>query len=384
MDRSELANARRVVVKVGTGVVTHDGQGLALGRIHAIVEDIVALSRAGREVILVSSGAVSMGVRQLGLVQRPDSLGLRQACAAVGQGKLMALYSGAFEQLGVTTAQVLLTQEDLGDRARALTLRTTLMRLLELGVVAVLNENDSVSVRELLEHAVPAVPSAPAVFGDNDGLSARVAAAVDADALVLLTDVDGLHSANPKLDPSAERIGELDSVDGALALTDGASAGGTGGMRSKLEAARLAGASGVVTAVVHGAHPNVLERCLAGEDVGTVVWPTARRRARRREIALAERCGALVVNPGALAALGEAKASLLPVGLVGVEGPFAQGDVVEIRDESGCVHGRGIANYDADACRRLVGCQSSQIAKVLGYRGYDAVVTRDNLVLGDV
>lgn len=385
MDRTELANARRVVVKLGTAVVTHDGHGLALGRIHAIVEDIAALRQAGREIVLVSSGAVSMGVRQLGLAKRPASLGLRQACAAVGQGKLMALYSRAFEQLGVTTAQVLLTQEDLGDRGRALALRTTLMRLLEMDVVAILNENDSVSVRELLEFAPAEEPTQPAVFGDNDGLSARLATAIDADALVLLTDVDGVHSANPKLDPAAKRIAQLHAIDETtLALADGTSLGGTGGMQSKLEAARLAGASGVVTAIVHGSQPNVLRRCLEGDDVGTIVQPAARRRARRRHIALAERGGALVVNPGALEALRASKASLLPVGLIEVEGEFARGDVVEIRDESGRVHGRGVVNYDAEACRRLAGCQSAKIAEVLGYRGYDALVTRDNLVWGDV
>jgi glutamate 5-kinase len=382
-ERSELGEARRVVVKLGTGVVTHDGIELALGRIHGLVEDIAGLRRGGHEVLLVSSGAVGMGMRRLGLRERPTSLGLRQACAAVGQGRLIALYTQAFGELGLTTAQVLLTADDLGDRDRALCLRTTLMRLLELGTLPILNENDSVSVREIVDRTgdLAEVP-----FGDNDGLSARVAAAVDADLLVLLTDVDGLHSANPAVDPSAERIRDLHGVDDSvLGRAAGSSAGGTGGMRSKLEAARVATEAGVVTLIASGSTPAVLRRALGGDDVGTVVWPAVRRPARRRHIAVSARHrGALVINAGAVAALVERKSSLLPIGVIGVEGRFERGDVVEVRDESGRVHGRGLVNYDAAACTALAGHHSSEIATILGYRGYDALVTRDNLVLGDV
>src|SRR3954470_6667423 len=208
--RRHLGDAHRIVVKLGTHVVTHDGVELALGRLMGLVESLARLRHAGREVVLVSSGAVGMGMRVLGLSERPRSLGLRQACAAVGQGHLMGVYTQSFGQLGVTAAQVLLTQEDLTDRDRALCLRTTLMRLLELGVLPVLNENDSVSVRELVEYkrTRDGGPAA-AGFGDNDGLSARVAVSLDADLLVLLTNVGGLYTANPKLDPGATRIPEL-------------------------------------------------------------------------------------------------------------------------------------------------------------------------------
>ncbi len=370
------------MVKLGTGVVTHRGGALALGRLHAIVEDLADLRANGREVLLVSSGSVSMGAGALGLEGRPSSLGMRQACAAVGQGRLLALYTQAFGQLGVTVAQVLLTQDDLGDRDRALCLRTTLLRLLELGSLPVLNENDSVSVRELIEHRKETFEG----FGDNDGLSARLAVAMDADALVLVTDVDGLYTANPSTDPSARPIKELQGVDDeTLGTARGSSAAGTGGMASKLRAAALASEAGITTLIVSGQAPHSVSRALGGDDHGTVVWPQDPRSARRRHIAVrAHHRGALVLNEGALEALAQHKASLLPVGVVAVEGSFERGDVVELRDESGRVHGRGLANYDAQGCRAIAGKQSRDIVSVLGYRGYDAVVTRDNLVLTEV
>lgn len=386
--RQILRDAHRLVVKLGTQVVTTDGVSLALPRLEGLIDSLARLRRRGVEIILVSSGAVGMGMRALGLKDRPRSLGLRQACAAVGQGHLMHVYTGAFAARGLTTAQVLLTQEDLGDRDRALCVRTTLMRLLELGTIPILNENDSVSVRELVDHRrrEGTADPATAVFGDNDGLSALVAVALDADALVLLTNVDGLFTANPATDANATRIKEVPFIDdAAMDRTAGASVGGTGGMASKLEAARLATAEGTTVVIANGATPDIVERLLAGEDLGTV-FPTAERRgARLRHIAVAGRKrGALIVNEGALLALGAGKASLLPVGVVGVDGDFDKGDVVEIRDGSGRVHGRGLVNYDAGACRRLAGRKSDDIDTILGYRSYDALITRDNLVMGAV
>jgi len=399
--RRHLGDAHRIVVKLGTHVVTHDGVELALGRLMGLIEGMARLRQAGREVVLVSSGAVGMGMRVLGLKERPRSLGLRQACAAVGQGHLMGVYTQAFAQLGVTAAQVLLTQEDLGDRDRALCLRTTLMRLLELGVVPILNENDSVSVQELVEYRRaqngistdpilnPTTSPAPPVvagFGDNDGLSARVAVTLDADLLILLTNVAGLYTANPRVDAAAVRIPELAGIDDiAMARASGASAGGTGGMASKLVAARLAIAEGTTVLIAGGAEPKVLERALDGEDIGTLVTVAERRPARIRHIAVSARHrGALVVNDGALRALVAEKASLLPVGVLSVEGTFDKGDVVEVRDGSGRVHGRGLVNYAADACRALAGHKSDDIDAILGWRGYDALITRDNLVMGAV
>jgi glutamate 5-kinase len=283
-------------------------------------------------------------------------------------------------------------------------------------VVPVLNENDSVSVRELVEHQrsqarATTAASAPtggaagspttissgsstsnqtskpsSAFGDNDGLSARVAVSLDADLLVLLTNVAGLFSANPAHDPNARRVGEAEVVDDALlALASGGSTGGTGGMASKLEAARLASDEGTAVLIADGAEPGVLQRALDGEDLGTLISGTERRRARWRHIAVSGRHrGALIVNDGAIRALGAGKASLLPIGVVGVEGQFDKGDLVEVRDGSGRVHGRGLVNYPADACRLLAGRQSDDIEAVLGWRGYDALITRDNLVMGAV
>jgi glutamate 5-kinase len=320
----------------------------------------------------------------------------------VGQGHLIGLYTQAFGQLDLTAAQVLLTQEDLADRDRALCLRTTLMRLLELGAVPVLNENDSVSVAELTDFrrgaaAVAAAaeiagaatrpgPGVTSGFGDNDGLSARVAVSLDADLLVLLTNVGGLYTANPKTDPAAVRISELAGVDDAtLGCADGTSEGGTGGMASKLAAAQLASSEGTAVLIAPGAEPRIIERALVGEDVGTLITVGERRPARIRHIAVAARHrGALVVNEGALKALMSEKASLLPIGVVSVEGSFDKGDVVEVRDGSGRVHGRGLVNYPAEACRKLAGRHSDDIDAVLGWRGYDALITRDNLVMGAV
>jgi glutamate 5-kinase len=383
--RLALREAHRLVVKVGTHVVTTEDSELAVARVANIVQGLAQERKAGRDVVLVTSGAVGMGMRLLGLRQRPRSLGLRQACAAVGQGHLMAAYADAFAKQGVLAAQVLLTQEDLGDRDRALCVRTTLMRLLELGAVPVLNENDSVSIRELVEYQRRQGSEPPTrVFGDNDGLAARVAVTLAADLLVLLTNVDGLFTANPKSDPKAQRIAMLEAIDdAALGRAAGSSSGGTGGMLSKLEAARLATGEGTSVVIANGEEPGILAKVLAGDDVGTLIPTPDRRRARLRYIAVASpKFGVLVLNEGALRALEKGKASLLPVGVTAVEGSFDKGDVVEIHDGSGRVRGRGMVNYDADACRKLAGRQSDEIDSILGYRGYDALITRDNLVMG--
>lgn len=391
--RERIAQATRIVVKLGTHVVTRDGVDFALGRVTQLVDNLAQLQRGGRQILLVSSGAVGLGMRVLGLEDRPRSLGVRQACAAAGQGQLIALYTQAFERLGVKVAQVLLTQEDLADADRALCLRTTLLRLIEMGVVPILNENDSVSVRELLEwrrnHEGDSIDDPESdstlAFGDNDGLSARIAATLGADLLVLLTDVDGVFTANPKRDPSAQRIPLVDAASiWNVELGEGSS-GGTGGMASKLEAAQLAADAGVDVLITSGLNPDGVVKALAGEDVGTAFITAEPPSARRRRIVL-ERAvpGALVVNPGAVEALTQRKASLLPVGVTRVDGAFERGDIVEIRDGSGRSLGRGLVNYDARACRLLAGKQSDAIFDTLGYRGYDALVTRDNLVLADV
>ncbi|PRQ09144.1 glutamate 5-kinase [Enhygromyxa salina] len=379
--RQRLRDAHRIVVKLGTHVVTHHGREFALGRVFALVESLAGLRRAGKDVVVVSSGAVGLGRKALGL-EGPLSLGLRQACAAAGQGRLISLYSQAFGQLDVEVAQVLLTQEDLADPDRALCLRTTLLRLLELGAIPILNENDSVSVREIVERRGTETTT---VFGDNDGLSARVAAALDADLLLLLTDVDGLYTANPRDDPAARRIPTLEAVDDeALARAVGGSTAGTGGMRSKLEAAQLAFEAGVDVLILDGHTEHLIERALRGDDIGTFIASAERRTKRRRHIALAPCDGAMVINAGAITALSAAKASLLPIGVIEVHGNFTTGGLVELRDESGLALGRGLVNYDSNACRQLAGRHSREIDRILGWRGYDALITRDNLVLQEL
>lgn len=387
VERAQLANARRIVVKLGTHVVTHDGVEFALGRVSSLVESVSRLHDDGFQPLMVSSGAIGLGMRVLELEERPTSLGLRQACAAVGQGQLVALYTQNFAQLGVKAAQVLLTQEDLADPDRALCLRTTLVRLIELGVVPILNENDSVSVRELVEYwrSRGETDRETIGFGDNDGLSARVAVSLDADLLVLLTNVDGVFTANPADDPNARRIPVMYDIDTSKLGLGGSSSGGTGGMESKLEAARIASMAGVSVLVLDGNMPHVLTRALRGEDIGTFIPAAGRKPARRREIAISSDVrGALVINAGAAGALQNEKASLLPIGVTGVEGSFVKGDVVEIRDESGRILGRGLVNYGSSACRRLAGKHSEEIYDILGWRGYDELVTRDNMVVGEV
>lgn len=413
-----VAAAERIVVKLGTQVVTHNGVDFALGRIFGIVEEIGALHKEGKQVLLVSSGAVGMGMRELGIdaADSPLSLGMRQACAAVGQGRLMGLYAEAFGHLGIRCAQVLLSQDDIADRERALCLRTTLMRLLELGVVPILNENDSVSVRELIEERDAGSPAAdpahsdigdgaagttvvdlenqhpngpqatPSAFGDNDGLSAAVAININADLLLLLTNVPGLFDKNPQVHADARRIDSLVGIPPEVLsyASSAASAGGSGGMSSKVRAAQVVSDAGGHAVIASGDEPRIISRILAGEAVGTLISPPVQRKSRHRHIASTARCGALVVNKGALEAMSTRKASLLPIGLVAVEGDFKHGEVVEIRDEHGRVHGRGLVNYAAADCRKLIGRHSSDIDKILGWRGYNALITRINVVLGQV
>ncbi len=254
--RLELGASRRIVVKMGTAVVTHDGVEIALGRVTSIVEQLAQWHRRGLQPVLVSSGSIGLGATDLGFSERPRSLGMRQACAAVGQGHLINFYRQAFGQLGIKVAQVLLTNEDLADRDRALCFRTTMLRLIELGVVPILNENDSVSVRELLE--ADETKGENTVFGDNDGLSARVATAIDADLLVLLTDVDGVFNRNPAVDPTATRFSHLEVEKFVEINTEEVGEGashGTGGMGSKVDAAVWACNHGVTTLIANGCDP---------------------------------------------------------------------------------------------------------------------------------
>jgi glutamate 5-kinase len=357
--------------------VLTDGEGeLSTQRLEGIVADIAALRAADREVLLVSSGAVGLGRNALGLAKPPTRLAMRQACAAVGQSHLMALYQRAFERHGLTIAQVLLTEADLDDRTRYLNLRSTLLALLEQGVVPILNENDAVSIAELafLEGAERPV------FGDNDRLSALVATKLGADLLVLLTDVEGLHQTDPNQDPSAVLHSRIDPEDFeateqlAMQATSGP---GQGGMRSKVQAALVAARSGCHAVIASGLAAQGLARVAAGEDIGTWFPAAGSLSARDRWLAFAAAPrGTLVLDAGAVTALRERGASLLAVGVRAIEGHFERGDVVTLQGPDGDSIGRGIVHCDTDTARRWAAGEEPG-----SVRNHDALVHRDHLVL---
>ncbi len=372
--RPEVAAARRVVLKVGTRVLTHDDGRLALSRLFALVEAAVELRNARREVLIVTSGAVGLGKEALGLSTSPSELSERQACAAVGQARLMALYLEGFERLGARCAQVLLGQGDFDDRTRYLNLRATLLALLGHGVIPVINENDAVSTEELALVEDEARP----IFGDNDRLSALVATELGADLLVLLTDVDGVFDRDPRVDQAAQLMSRVDDPEAALAVAGGPrSAASRGGMRSKVESAAMAVRSACHVVIASGRMPGVAHRVLAGENVGTWFVAQPGLPARRRWIAFATALrGTLHLDEGAVSALRERGASLLAPGIVRAEGEFRAGDVVALKGPNGESLGRGQASVDADTVRKW-----TQGERPSGTRNRHAVVARENLVL---
>lgn len=349
----------RIVVKLGTRVVTRDDGALALGRIGHLLEQITDLRGDGHEVILVSSGAVGLGAQQLGFDQPPSELVDKQACAAAGQGALMAFYDHLCRRLSMPAAQVLLTESDFHHRPRYLNLASTLNRLLALGALPILNENDTVSTAELRGE----------IFGDNDRLSALVASNLGADLLVLLSNVDGVFTAPPS-EPGARRISLWD--DAQSPVLSGTSAGGRGGMSAKVAAARMAAQAGVTTVIASGQVPGILRKVLAADDLGTRFAASGSGlSARRRWIAFATApVGRLVVNAGAVEALTARQASLLPVGVVGCEGDFPENSVVSLVDEHGGEFARGICGPSSDGVRGQGQTGRSK-----------ALVHRDNVVI---
>ncbi len=369
-------DARRVVVKLGTTVLTEDDGRVALGRLQSFVESIVELWNSGREALLVSSGAIGLGATRLGVQGELRSLIVKQACAAVGQGRLMSLYADAFERRGVVAAQLLVTAGDLSNRERYLNLRSTIGKLLELNVVPVINENDTVSTEEL--RPIPGSGPRTVNFGDNDKLSALVAAKVEADLLLLLTDVDALYTGDPRLTPTVHPIAVVDEVTPAIEQLAGGANAGRGGMRTKLEAARIATHSGCAVIVANGKVPDVIERIFRGEPLGTLFLPRRGLSGKRRWIAFATTVSAaLVVRDGARRALEQRKASLLPVGVAEVRGSFERGDVVSILDESGIEFARGIVNCSSADAKKISGLRSENVQELLGYG--DELVTRNNI-----
>ena len=371
-DRSQLKAAHRIVVKVGTSTLTHANGKLNYSRIEYLVRELADAVNSGKQILLVSSGAVGAGMDRLGWKEKPKTIPAKQAAAAVGQGILMHTYEKLFGEYGQIVAQVLLTREDSVNRKRYANSRNTLLTLLEIGVIPIINENDAVAIDELK-------------IGDNDTLSANVAAIVDADLLIILSDVDGVYTANPQKDPDARLIEEIPEVTPEIeAICGGAGTmRGTGGMLTKMAAARMAMNSGIVMVIASGAKDGVVQSVLAGNQVGTLFPPRQNRlQFRKRWLAFGARIkGRLIVDRGCAQALQNSGSSLLAAGVKSVEGSFEQGNTVSIVNQDGWEIARGLANYNAADAVKIMGAHTHEIAGILGHKPYDEVVHRDNMVL---
>ncbi len=367
-----LLNARRIVVKVGSSLVTNEGRGLDAVAIGQWCEQLAALVKDGREVIMVSSGAIAEGMKRLGWATRPKAIHELQAAAAVGQMGLVQVYETQLRENGIGSAQVLLTHADLADRERYLNARSTLLALLSFGVVPVINENDTVVNDEIK-------------FGDNDTLGALVANLVEADALIILTDQKGLYTADPRKDPTAQFVSVGKAGDAALEAMAGGvgSSIGSGGMITKILAAKRAAGSGASTVIAWGREPSVLLRLTQGEAIGTLlVAQTAKNQARKQWMAdHLQMRGAVTVDAGAVGKVRDEGKSLLPIGMTQVEGEFSRGDVIAIKSPDGLEIARGLANYASFEARLICRKASSEFEKLLGYTGESEMVHRTNLVL---
>ncbi len=372
MNPSVVRHARRIVVKVGSSLVTAEGRGLDHDALSRWAEQIAALARQGKEVVLVSSGAIAEGVARLGWKKRPKAVNELQAAAAVGQMGLVQAYESIFRAHGLHAAQVLLTHEDLADRTRYLNARTTLRTLLEMRVVPIINENDTVATDEIR-------------LGDNDTLGALVTNLIEADCLIILTDQPGLYTADPRKAPDATLVMDAHAGDPDLERMAGGAGSlvGTGGMLTKILAAKRAARSGAHTVICSGREERVLLRLATGEAIGTqLVARQAPLAARRQWLAdHLQMRGGVVLDAGAVRALREEGKSLLPVGVKGVTGEFERGEVVAVVDVDGLEIARGLVNYSAAETRRIAGKPSSAIEAELGYMDEPELIHRDNLVL---
>ncbi len=370
--RSKLANARRIIVKIGSSLLTCGGRGLDVPAIAGWVEQMTRLRRQGIEILLVSSGSVAAGMCRLGWKIRPQMLHELQAAASVGQMDLIQTYESLFQKQDLRTAQVLLTHEDLSDRQRYLNARSTLLTLLKLGVVPVINENDTVATEEIR-------------FGDNDTLAALVANLLEADLLIILTDQAGLYERDPAVDPRAALIHQAAVNDSRLDMMAGQSRSGLGrgGMATKLLAAKLAARSGAATVIAGGGDDAILNRIVSGEIVGTHVIPDVTPMAARKRWLAGQLMvkGELILDAGAVRVLKESGKSLLPIGVTEARGHFQRGDLVACLDLSGKEIARGLINYDGDETRLIKRRPSAMIEKLLGYIDEPELIHRDNLIL---
>ncbi|MBI2727319.1 MAG: glutamate 5-kinase [Polaromonas sp.] len=369
---SVLRNAKRIVVKVGSSLVTNEGRGLDFNAIGEWCTQLAALVKDGREVIMVSSGAIAEGMKRLGWANRPKAIHELQAAAAVGQMGLIQAYETKLRENGIGSAQVLLTHADLADRERYLNARSTLLTLLQLGVVPVINENDTVVIDEIK-------------FGDNDTLGSLVANLVEADALIILTDQRGLYTADPRKNPDAKFVDVAKAGDPALEAMAGGvgSSIGSGGMITKILAAKRAAGSGASTVIAWGREPQALIRLTQGEAIGTLlVAQTQKNQARKQWIAdHLQMRGSVTVDAGAVSKVRDEGKSLLPIGMTAVQGEFSRGDVIAVRDAEGVEIARGLANYSSSEARLICRKASSEFEKLLGYTGEAEMLHRTNLVL---
>jgi len=374
MDKSAMSY-HRIVAKFGTGLLTGGSERLNRRIMSRLVSQVAQLHNQGLEVVIVSSGAIASGRHKLGLTKRIKGIPFKQVLASVGQHRLMGLYEQLFRRYDITVAQALLAKADLLDRASYLNARNTLLALLELRVLCIVNENDVVAVDELHE----------TIFGDNDNLSAMVANLIDADLLLILTDTAGLYTADPQLDPHARLISQVERIDSEIErlAAETSSRVGTGGMITKVEAARLATASGVTVVIADGREPDVILRLASGEALGTRFLPITSKLESRKRWMLSglSTKGKLVVDSGAALALGKQKRSLLAAGIKSIEGEFQRGDIVNIYNPQGSRIGCGITNYSSADIKVIKGVHSGKIATLLGYDYGSEVVHRNNLVV---
>lgn len=370
--RSSLTEAKRIVVKVGTSTLTHSTGKLNFFRIEKLVRELSDLVNQGRDVILVTSGAVGAGMDRLGLKERPKTIPEKQAAAAVGQGILMHTYEKLFGEYGQTVAQVLLTREDSVKHKRYINSRNTLLTLLKMGVIPVINENDAVAVDELK-------------IGDNDTLSAMVASIVDADLLIILSDIEGLYEDNPHKNPQARLITEVQDITPEIeALAGGpGSLCGTGGMYTKLQAAKIAVNSGVTMIIASGAREGIIRDLIGGSSIGTIFFPRhSRLQTRKGWLAFGARVhGTIMVDDGCKKALTDKGSSLLSAGIIAVNGTFEHGSTIKIISTVGREIARGITNYSSEDIKKIMGRHTHEIADVLGSKPYDEVIHRDNMVV---
>lgn len=371
MSRDRLKDKKRIIVKVGSSTLTHETGKLNYHRIEHLVRDIADLANEGRQMVFVSSGAVSAGMGPLGLQERPKTIREKQAVAAVGQGVLLHTYEKMFREYGQTVGQVLLTRMDAQDRTKFMNSRNTLLAMLDMGIIPIINENDVVAVDEFK-------------IGDNDTLAAMVSTIIEADLLILLSDIDGLYTANPQTHPDATIIPEVHEVDKHLYdIAGGAGSSiGTGGMYTKVRAASIVTSAGTDMVIASGSEQGVIDRICHGENVGTLfVAKDTNIHAKKRWLLSGSKAkGRLIVDDGCREAVVHRGSSLLPVGVVSIEGNFHEGDIVDVVN-GGLVIAKGIVNYDAPSVQAIAGKKTSMIPVILGHDGlYEEVIHRDNMV----